>query len=83
MTLKDYLLANAKSHAQASRELQIRPDRIRHWLADRHPPTLPSFDLMRRIYIWSNGEVDPNSFFRMDELAVPFPPADSMRGSDR
>lgn len=63
MKLKHYLQKIGKSSYRASKELGCNRQSVLNWA---NGLTIPGPVLMAKIVRWSNGEVQPNDFFDLD-----------------
>lgn len=68
--LGEYIERRGLSVAAAGRELDKPTETVRRWcLPSAHPDArIPRPAEMRRIYVWSHGAVDPNSFYDLPVL---------------
>ncbi len=68
--LGEYIETRGLSVAAAGRELDRPTETVRRWcLPGSHPDArIPRPAEMRRIYVWSRGAVDPNSFYDLPLL---------------
>jgi len=65
MTLDSYMTLVNASSSQAGGCLMVTSGAVRRW---RRGERIPNRDEMTRIYVWSNGAVQPNDFHDLPNL---------------
>lgn len=60
LTLADYIAAHYPSYAAAARASGVDRETLRSYAVGLRRPRE---DMMRRLYLWSGGAIDPGSFF--------------------
>ena len=68
MTLKEFLEKNKMSMKQAADQLGCHYEYVRRYVNEG---VIPSKRRMRQITAWSNGAVQPNDFFAVNDNAEP------------